>query len=297
MTSTTTVWFPAATRPGVAPARLRGRLRLPPPDIPSMGVAVLSHPHPGYGGHMDVWLLPSIAAALAAAGWTILRFDFRGVGLPLAGAGDGLQETTDLAGAIDFVLADGRGPAPRCALVGWSFGALVGMLHGPSDPRVTDWVGIGPPTRNPPGLPLQPAPLAAMRGWGARKTVIVGAHDQYFPAADAALLGADAVHVVAGADHFLFDRDTEVAGLVVDALRQPPPPRAHGMLSAADVGRRVSLRAATHAPAGAPQSTDTVGRLRSWSHGRLVVERRDGSIAEITESDLRAGKVIPERPS
>jgi pimeloyl-ACP methyl ester carboxylesterase len=49
--------------------------------------------------------------------------------------------------------------------------------------------------------------------------VIVGTHDQHFPPSSLAALAAHEVHLVAGADHFLFDRDDEVAALVAGALR------------------------------------------------------------------------------
>jgi hypothetical protein len=64
-------------------------------------------------------------------------------------------------------------------------------------------------------------------------------------------------------------------------------------LTAEDVGRRVTIRARTHAPAGEPSTTDTVGVLRAWEGGVLRVERRDGTVAEIAEADLVAARVIP----
>jgi uncharacterized protein len=196
---------------------LSGRLRLP--DGEPVGGAVLSHPHPAFGGNMDVWLLPHLSQALAAQGWAVLRYDVRGVGRSEGGPGrwDGALEHHDLGGAVARIRQELPAGA-RVALVGWSFGALLGMLHGPLDPAVTDWVGIAPPTRSLPGVPMAAPDLAALRGWRARRSVIVGSHDQFFPATDAALLSPHEVHVVADADHFLFDRDEEIAVLVAQCL-------------------------------------------------------------------------------
>jgi hypothetical protein len=74
--------------------------------------------------------------------------------------------------------------------------------------------------------------------------------------------------------------------------------RPHYRISAtpADVGARVTLRARTHAPAGQPAYTDTVGVLRSWHDGVLEVERRDGMLARVAEADLVAARVIPGPP-
>ncbi len=220
MTASRRVAFPALPDPedpGAAPPTLAGRLRLPAAS--PIGGAVLSHPHPAFGGNMDVWLLPHLAATLADRGWATLRYDVRGVGASAPGPGswDGAHEQRDLGGAVARIRRDVP-PGARLALIGWSFGALLGLLHGPHDPAVTDWVGIGPPTRPLDGVPMAIPDLAAVRSWPARRTVIVGTLDQFFPAADAALLAPHAVHVIEGADHFLFDRDDEIAALVAESL-------------------------------------------------------------------------------
>jgi alpha/beta superfamily hydrolase len=163
---------------------------------------------------MDVWLLPAIAERLAEHGWASLRFNFRTVGR--AEPTDGRAECADLEAALD-VLAARLPEVSRLAVVGWSFGALVGMLYGPQDPRITDWVGIGAPTRFADQAPMA-LPPADLDRWSVRKTVIVGEHDTFFPPSTVGVLHPDTVHIVPGADHFLFDRDDEVADLVVSAL-------------------------------------------------------------------------------
>ena len=193
---------------------LPARLRLPAEGAAVRGAAVLCHPHPLFGGSMDVWLLPRLSQRLSEAGWAALRFDFR------RDVGDGGAALPDVAAAVDETLAIVP-DAPRVALIGWSLGALVGLLHGPSDPRVTDWVGIAPPSRPlPPSWEAQPlAPVPDdLAGWPARRSVIVGDHEQFYPVEDAHRFAASAVRVVAAADHFFFDRDDEVADLVVDLL-------------------------------------------------------------------------------
>ncbi|MDQ3343073.1 MAG: hypothetical protein M3524_05815 [Actinomycetota bacterium] len=67
-------------------------------------------------------------------------------------------------------------------------------------------------------------------------------------------------------------------------------------ITPADVGSRVSVRLRTHAASGQPSASDVVGRLRAWEGGTLVIQRRDGSVAEVAADDLLAAKVIPETP-
>lgn len=64
-------------------------------------------------------------------------------------------------------------------------------------------------------------------------------------------------------------------------------------ISPADVGRRVSIRARTHAQ---PPATDTVGVLHAWQDGWLQVERRDGTVVRLPEVDLLAARVVPDAP-
>lgn len=220
-TSTTerTTFRAAADADGVAPL-LEGRLRRPASPAAGTGVAILAHPHPEFGGNMDVWMLPTIGARLSEDGWTVLRFNVRGVGRSQAGPGrwDGEAERLDLAGAVDHAV----GHTPRAgpvALVGWSFGALLGLLHGPEDPRVTHWVGIAPPTQPLAGVAMVDVEDSSIAAWRARRTVIVGEHDQHFPPGSVDRLTPHEVRIVAGADHFFFDRDREVAEHVAGCLR------------------------------------------------------------------------------
>ena len=63
-------------------------------------------------------------------------------------------------------------------------------------------------------------------------------------------------------------------------------------ITPADVGRRVSAR--RRLPDG--RFTDAVGVLEAWERGVLVVQRRDGTRAEIPEETLVAAKVVPPAP-
>ena len=63
-------------------------------------------------------------------------------------------------------------------------------------------------------------------------------------------------------------------------------------ISPADVGARVSVR--RRLPEGG--MSDAVGELLRWSEGTLSVARRDGSVTEIDETALVAGKRVPPPP-
>jgi ribosomal protein S18 acetylase RimI-like enzyme len=76
---------------------------------------------------------------------------------------------------------------------------------------------------------------------------------------------------------------------------------AHGRLevriTAADVGKRVSVRRLSEPGTGPEKFTDTVGVLTSWDDGVLMITSRDGRNVRFAESALVAGKVIPAAPA
>jgi N-acetylglutamate synthase len=67
-------------------------------------------------------------------------------------------------------------------------------------------------------------------------------------------------------------------------------------ITAADVGKRVSVRSLTGQRDTAARFTDTVGVLTSWTAGVLRITRRNGQTVALAEDALVAGKVVPAAP-
>jgi alpha/beta superfamily hydrolase len=85
------------------------------------GLAIIAHPHPLFGGTMDNKVVQTMARACVQAGWTTLRFNFRGVGESAGSHDEGRGEADDLRAILDQSCAAGT---PVC-LAGFSFGAFV----------------------------------------------------------------------------------------------------------------------------------------------------------------------------
>jgi hypothetical protein len=90
----------------------------PPGD--SRGVAVIAHPHPQFGGTLDNKVVQTLARAFTQAGWTAVRFNFRGVGGSEGVYDEGRGEVDDMLAVVQHVA-----PAGELALAGFSFGAFV----------------------------------------------------------------------------------------------------------------------------------------------------------------------------
>lgn len=137
------VTFPSAGRP---PLALEGVLTRPAhDDVSSLRAgAILCHPQPATSTLADP-LLQRLAMDLATAGLIVLRFNFRGVGASQGQQTDGRLEPLDIAGAMDFLLAQpGVNPQKLC-LVGHAFGAYMALAYAAHDPRVRTVVAVSPP--------------------------------------------------------------------------------------------------------------------------------------------------------
>jgi alpha/beta superfamily hydrolase len=103
---------------------------------------IVTHPHPLYGGDMDNPVVTTIADAYARAGYSTLRFNFRGVGRSGGTFDNGGGERLDLLAAIDFLTAEG---ITTQALSGYSFGAWVLSGLSPAPAGLLGVVMVSPP--------------------------------------------------------------------------------------------------------------------------------------------------------
>jgi alpha/beta superfamily hydrolase len=105
--------------------------------------AVVCHPHPAFGGRMDNPLVVALADACRAAGFATLRFNFRGLDGSEGTPTGGVAEHEDVAAAIAWCRGQG---APRVALVGYSFGALMATRAIADGAAVSAFAAVGFPT-------------------------------------------------------------------------------------------------------------------------------------------------------
>lgn len=204
---------------------LQGTLRRPE-GVPR-GSAVVCHAHPRHGGSKDHPLLWAIGSELAAQGFVVLAFDFRGV-LGSGGTfGGGRAEVRDVAAAVARVRAEAEGPALVC---GWSFGALVALHEALEDPAVEGLALVGLPLGDT-GLQVPDLPAdAELRALRRPVLLLSGQGDQFSQRPDldhvARRLPHAELQIVPGTDHFFWRREAEVAkaiGTFAARLTGDPP--------------------------------------------------------------------------
>ncbi len=100
--------------------RLEGVLR----EGAGKGSVVICHPHPLYGGSMWNNVVDALEMGFFQAGFSTLKFNFRGVGASTGRYDEGAGEMRDAAAACRH-LQEHTGGGERFVLAGYSFGAWV----------------------------------------------------------------------------------------------------------------------------------------------------------------------------
>jgi alpha/beta superfamily hydrolase len=186
-------------------------------DGPARAAAVICHPHPLKGGSKDHPLLWAVRNDLAARGFVVLAFNFRGVMGSQGDYGGGVGELGDVRAAVGRIRQESEGPT---LLAGWSFGAHAALREAVDDDRVAALALVGMPlVDSSPPLPDLPD-REHLRAFDRPVLLVAGEADQFCPLPDlrslARRLPDATVHVVRGTDHFLWKHEREAAAAIGD---------------------------------------------------------------------------------
>ena len=122
--------------------RLEGRYH--PQKTRDAPIALMLHPDPRYGGTMNNKVVYNLHYTFHRMGFSVLRFNFRGVGRSQGEFDEGIGELSDAAAALDWLQAQNQN-AKHCWVAGFSFGAWIGMQLLMRRPDITGFVSLAPP--------------------------------------------------------------------------------------------------------------------------------------------------------
>ena len=152
-------------------------------------------------------------------GFSVLRFNFRGVGRSQGEYDHGQGELSDAATALDWLQAKNHEPG-QCWIVGFSFGAWISMQLLMRRPEVAGFISISPPANMYDFTFLAPCPSSGL--------ILQGSMDDIVPEPDAERLAQKlqqqkgitiTYEVLDGANHFYdnhMDQMIDLMGEYVD---------------------------------------------------------------------------------
>ena len=185
---------------------------------PNAPIALFLHPHPQHGGTMNNKLVFALYHIFAKRGFSVLRFNFRGVGRSQGVFDRGEGELSDAASALDWM--QGYNPNARaCWVGGFSFGAWIGMQLLMRRPEISGFISVSPPANMYDFTFLAPCPASGL--------MVQGLADDVVPEPSVAQLVERlskqrnviiTYETIEGANHFFQEKQDVLARTVLDYL-------------------------------------------------------------------------------
>jgi len=177
-------------------------------------IALILHPHPRYGGTMNNKVVYALYHLFARRGFSVLRFNSRGVGRSQGAFDNGQGELSDAASALDWMQAYNPN-AQACWIAGFSFGAWIGMQLLMRRPEITGFISIAAPAGIYDFSFLAPCPSSGLFVHGTKDDVIPEAEVQKLVTRLSNQRGINIeYHPVDGANHLFEDSLEPMSGAV-----------------------------------------------------------------------------------
>jgi hypothetical protein len=191
-----------------AAGRIEGRYS--PGKRENAPIALILHPHPRAGGHMNHPVSVQLYHLFMKRGFAVLRFNFRGVGRSQGEFDQGIGELADAATALDWLQAMNPA-ASQTWVAGYSFGAWVGMQLLMRRPETDGFISVSPPTNMYDFSFLAPCPASGLMLHGGSDTIVPPVEVERVVSKLRTQKGITiAYDLVDGADHYWRDHLTEV---------------------------------------------------------------------------------------
>ena len=185
--------------------RLEGRYH-PQQGRTDAPIAIMLHPHPQFGGTMNNRVVYNLHYTFFNMGFSVLRFNFRGVGRSQGEYDQGVGELSDAAAALDY-LQSLNPNTKHCWVTGFSFGAWIGMQLLMRRPEITGFISVAPPSNTYDFSFLAPCPSSGLIINGDRDRVVPPASTEDLVSRLHEQKGITITHeLVCGAGHF-FEKD------------------------------------------------------------------------------------------
>ena len=149
--------------------RLEGRYHHS--KTPNAPLAIVLHPHPEHGGTMNNKITYYMFQAFKQRGFSVLRFNFRGVGNSQGSFDQGEGELSDAASVLDWMQEINQN-APYTWVGGFSFGSWIGMQLLMRRPEIRGFISVAPPANMYDFSFLAPCPTSGLIIHGSRDDIV-----------------------------------------------------------------------------------------------------------------------------
>lgn len=139
--------------------------------IPNAPLAIVLHPHPEHGGTMNNKITYHLFQTFVERGFSVLRFNFRGVGRSQGIFDKGEGELSDAAAVLDW-MQEMNPNAPYTWVGGFSFGAWIGMQLLMRRPEIRGFISVAPPANMYDFSFLAPCPTSGLVIQGGRDEIV-----------------------------------------------------------------------------------------------------------------------------
>lgn len=142
-------------------------------------IALVLHAHPLEGGSMNDRVTYTLFHTFMKKGFSVLRFNFRGVGRSQGKYDEGEGELSDAACALDWI--QNRNPDVKGYWIGgFSFGAWIGLQLLMRRPEIRGFVSVSTPAKKHDFSFLAPCPASGL--------LLHGGQDEHIPEPEAKTL-------------------------------------------------------------------------------------------------------------
>ncbi len=138
---------------------------------PQAPIALILHPHPHYGGTMNNKVVYTLFNCFERLGFSVLRFNFRGVGRSQGEFTDGEGELSDATAALDWLQANNP-EAKQCWIAGYSFGSWIGLHLLMRRPDINNFIALSPPANDKDFSFLAPCPTSGLIIQGGKDEIV-----------------------------------------------------------------------------------------------------------------------------
>ncbi len=133
--------------------------------------AIVLHPHPKHGGTMNNKVVYNTYKTFVDNGFSVLRFNFRGVGRSEGSFDNGIGELVDAATALDWLQLQNP-DASTFWVAGFSFGAWQAMQLLMRRPELEAFIAISPPANMYDFTFLAPCPRSGLIVQGTQDSIV-----------------------------------------------------------------------------------------------------------------------------